>query len=112
MEIPPSPNPSPDPSILDPERLYALRATGLLDSPPDLAFDRLVKLVRRLLNVPVSLVSLIDIDRQFFKSSLGLLEPWATLRQTPLSHSFCQHVVSTEKPLVIDDARLHRAAAG
>ena len=107
METLPPPTPPPDSSILDMERLDALRATGLLDSPPDLAFDRLVKLVRRLLNVPVSLVSLIDIDRQFFKSSLGLPEPWATMRQTPLSHSFCQHVVSNEKPLVIEDARDH-----
>ena len=106
METQPPPA-SPDLSILNQERLDALHATALLDSPPEEAFDRLAKLVRRLLHVPVSLVSLVDRDRQFFKSSMGLPEPWATLRQTPLSHSFCQHVVSTENPLVIDDARDH-----
>jgi DNA-binding CsgD family transcriptional regulator len=48
---------------------------------------------------------LIDADRQFFKSSCGLPEPWASARQTPLSHSFCQHVVASENYLVIEDAR-------
>lgn len=91
----------------DEARLEALYATGLLDSPPEEAFDRLTRLVRRLLGVPVSLVSLVDADRQFFKSSTGLPEPWASLRQTPLSHSFCQHVVASQQPLVISDARAH-----
>lgn len=53
------------------------------------------------------LVSLVDADRQFFKSSQGLPEPRASCRETPLSHSFCQHVVVLEEPLVIEDAREH-----
>src|SRR3712207_9380725 len=44
-------------------------------------------------------------DRQFFKSAVGLPEPWAARRETPLSHSFCQHVVATGAPLRIEDAR-------
>ncbi len=92
---------------MEDERLSALRGTGLLDSPPEHAFDRMTSLVRRLLGVPVSLVSLVAADRQFFKSSTGLPEPWATLRQTPLSHSFCQHVVASREPLIISDAREH-----
>jgi GAF domain-containing protein len=52
-------------------------------------------------------VSLVDADRQFFKSALGLPEPWATRRETPLSHSFCQHVVATGAPLRVEDARDH-----
>ena len=47
-----------------------------------------------------------DADRQFFKSSRGLPEPWASRRETPLSHSFCQHVVLRAAPLVVEDARL------
>ena len=55
----------------------------------------------------MALVSLVDDDRQFFKSCLGLPQPWAAQRQTPLSHSFCQHVVESGRPLVISDAREH-----
>jgi signal transduction histidine kinase/CheY-like chemotaxis protein/HPt (histidine-containing phosphotransfer) domain-containing protein len=89
------------------ERLEALRQSGLLDSPRDEAFDSIARRVAANLNVPVALVSLVSEDRQFFKSAIGLAEPWATLRQTPLSHSFCQYVVSSRRPLAIADAREH-----
>ena len=91
-------------ALADAGRLAALRRTGLLDTPPEEAFDRLARLVCRLLGVPAALVSLVEADRQFFKSAFGLPEPWATRRETPLSHSFCQHVVATSAPLVLDDA--------
>lgn len=48
-----------------------------------------------------------DDRRQFFKSLIGLAEPWATARETPLSHSYCQHVVGSGKPLIISDVREH-----
>ena len=57
--------------------------------------------------VPVAMVSLVDDHRQFFKSQHGLPEPWASRRETPLSHSFCQHVVSHAAPLIVSDAREH-----
>jgi GAF domain-containing protein len=57
------------------------------------------------LNAPVALVSGVEQDRQFFKSCLGLPEPWASSRQSPLSHSFCQHAVARREPLVVSDAR-------
>ena len=91
----------------DSERLLALLRTGLLDTPPEPAFDRLTALTRRLLGVPVSLVSLVDERRQFFKSQTGLPEELACARETPLSHSFCKHVVGGRSPLVVDDARTH-----
>ncbi len=91
----------------DPERLAALRETGLLDSAPELAFNRLTRLAARLLGVPVAAMSLVDDRRQFFKSAVGLPEPWASRRETPLSHSFCRHVVEREAPFVVDDARAH-----
>jgi GAF domain-containing protein len=91
----------------DPERVSALEATGLLDSDIDPVFDRHARLAAQVLNAPVALVSLVDADRQFFKSCLGLPEPWASQRGTPLSHSFCQHAVANREPLVVDDAREH-----
>lgn len=50
-------------------------------------------------------MSLVDANRQFFKSSFGLPEPWASQRETPLTHSFCQHVVNSGEPLIVTDAR-------
>lgn len=93
--------------IDDPLRLRTLREAVLLDTPAEEAFDRLTGLATRILDAPVSLVSLVDEDRQFFKSCVGLPEPWATERETPLSHSFCQHTVTTGEPLIIADAREH-----
>ena len=72
-----------DEKIQDAERLAALRRTSLLDSPPEEAFDRLTRLATTLLRVPVALVSLVDGDRQFFKSSVGLPEPLASLGRPP-----------------------------
>lgn len=95
------------PAVAAPERLKALRETGLLDSAPEAEFDRLTALVRRVLNAPVALISLVDDQRQFFKSQDGLPEPLATERQTPLSHSFCQYVVRDCEPLIVSDAREH-----
>jgi formate hydrogenlyase transcriptional activator len=86
-------------------RLDALRRTALLDSPPEEAFDRLTRLATTVLRVPVALVSLVDGDRQFFKSHCGLSEPLASSRQTPLAHSFCQHAVGSLEPLIVADAR-------
>ena len=91
----------------DPDRVGALEATGLLDSDVDPVFDRHARLAAQVLNAPVALVSLVAADRQFFKSCLGLPEPWAGKRGTPLSHSFCQHAVASRMPLIVDDAREH-----
>ena len=79
--------------LRDPIRLAALEETGLLDSLPEETFDRFTRLAARLLGTPVSLITLVTPDRQFFKSAVGLAAPWAAARETPLSHSFCQYVV-------------------
>jgi GAF domain-containing protein len=96
----------------DPGRLAALRRLVLLDSPPSGAFDRVVRLAARVLDAPISLVTLIDRDRQFFKASVGLPEPVATARQTPMAYSICQYVVADAAPLMIDDTRLDARLAG
>ena len=89
------------------QRLAVLIAANLLDTPAEETFDRFTRLASAILKTPVALVSLVDDRRQFFKSSVGLPEPWVTCRQTPLSHSFCQHVVKTNETLAIADARNH-----
>lgn len=93
--------------ITDPDRMKALRKTKLLDSRAEESFDRLTRLVARLIGVPVALVTLVDKDRQFFKSQVGLKSPWAERRETNLSHSFCQWVVSGCEPVVVNDANRH-----
>jgi len=93
--------------IQDEARLAALQRTGLLDSPPEDAFDRLTRLATRVLHVPVAVVSLVDRDRQFFKSQCGMSEAVASARQSPLDHSFCKHAVESREPLVVSDARRH-----
>jgi two-component system, cell cycle sensor histidine kinase and response regulator CckA len=90
-----------------PDRLAALRRTALLDTPPEGAFDRLTRMAARLLGTPVSLISLVSDDHQFFKSAIGLPEPWASHRTAPISFSFCGGVVSSGEPLVLEDARRH-----
>ena len=76
----------------------------LLDTPAEETFDRVTRMVCRLLDAPVALFSLFDSSRQFFKSTHGLAEPWASRREIPLPHSICQHVVRLGAPLVIGDA--------
>lgn len=93
--------------VHDPARLAALYATGLLDSPPEECFDRYTRLASTLLDIPVTLITLIDRERQFFKSQVGLPEPLASERGTVLERSFCRFVVDGDDALVIEDSRVH-----
>jgi PAS domain S-box-containing protein len=81
--------------------------THQLESPPEEGVDRLTRLAARLLGAPVALVSVIGEDRVFLKSAVGMPEPWASHRTTPLAYSFCRHVVASGEPLVVEDARRH-----
>ncbi|HEX7049486.1 MAG TPA: PAS domain S-box protein, partial [Longimicrobiales bacterium] len=94
-------------ALFDAARLSALRRTGLLDSPPDEAFDRITRLAAALMRTPIALISLVELDRQFFKSQVGLAEPWASRREAPLSHSLCEYVVASARPLAVDDVDGH-----
>ena len=93
--------------LSDPRRLAALAESGLVDSPPEAAFDRVTRLVAEMLHVPVALFTLVTDERQVFKSSVGVGE----LRETPLTHSFCRHVVESGAPLEVVDARRTRRSA-
>jgi len=87
----------------------SLSELGIVDGPPDDGFDRLTRLATLLFNTPVALVSIVEFERnrQFFASQQGLPEPVASKRETPLSHSFCQHVKTSGTPLIVPDARDH-----
>jgi GAF domain-containing protein len=67
-------------------------------------FDAFARRVTVSLNVPVALVSLVDGNGQSFPGATGLPEPWESERWTPLSHSFCQHVVTSGEPLIVFNA--------
>jgi hypothetical protein len=101
----PAPAQAPDDEIARPDRLRALERANLLDTPPEEPFDGLARLTAHLLDVPVVLMSIVDRQRQFFKAQVGLQEPLSTIRQTPITHSFCQWVVSADEAMVVEDAR-------
>jgi GAF domain-containing protein len=93
-------------------RLAALTQSGLLDSPPEEAFDRFTRLASHVLRARTALLSLVDEDRQFFKSAQGLSEPWATKRETPITYSICKHVVANASGVVLPEAKLDRVVGG
>lgn len=99
------------PYLSDPQRLHALYRSMLLDSPPEPAFDRITRLVVKLLRVPVAAISFLDQDRHIFKSQIGLGEPFASSRELPMTHSLCAMVVDQQTPLVLDDTRADPRAA-
>ncbi|QSX31514.1 MULTISPECIES: sensor domain-containing diguanylate cyclase [Shewanella] len=81
------------------KRLAALRRLHLLDTPPEERFDRLTRLTCRLLDVPVCLVSLVDEQRQWFKSCVGL-----SFSETPRDVSFCGHAILGDSLFIVEDA--------
>jgi hypothetical protein len=83
------------------ERLAALRALKLLDTPPTQAFDRITCLAAAAIRVPVTLISLVDETRQWIKSHFGL-----ELRETPRESSICSHALQSRKPLLVPDTQL------
>jgi GAF domain-containing protein len=83
------------------ERLLALHRLGLLDTPPTDSLDRITRVAARALQVPILLVSLVDSDRQWFKSRVGL-----ETAQTSREVSFCSHAVLARRPLVVPDTEL------
>ncbi|HIV70935.1 MAG TPA: PAS domain S-box protein [Candidatus Aquabacterium excrementipullorum] len=80
-------------------RAALLASLDLLDSPAEEVFDRITRLLARVLDVPIALVSLLDVDRQWFKSRVGL-----DVSETPLAVSFCAHAAEADAPLVVQNA--------
>ncbi len=87
-------------------RLAALRSLAILDTPPEDRFDQITRLAMLLGKVPIATLTLIDEDRQWFKSSVGCENKDGTREQ-----AFCAHVVHERKPIVVSDTLLdHRFA--
>lgn len=79
-------------------RLETLRSLAILNTPPEEEFDRLTRMAKRLFNVPIALVSLVDENRQWFKSCVGL-----DASETPRDISFCGHAILGDTPFIIPD---------
>ena len=84
---------------LEVERVAALHRYSILDTPPEESFDRITRVAMSALGVPVALVSLVDRDRQWFKSSHGL-----EVRETPREVSFCSHAIERDGVMIVPDA--------
>ena len=86
----------------EPGRIAALRSYDILDTLEEKDFDDLSTLAASICQVPISLISMLDEKRQWFKSHKGL-----DMRETPIEHSFCAHVVASQKDImIVEDARL------
>jgi phosphoribosyl 1,2-cyclic phosphodiesterase/DNA-binding response OmpR family regulator len=83
----------------EPARLRALHEAGVLDSPAEERFDRITRLARRVFDVPIALVSLVDAERQWFKSRQGI-----DARETPRELSFCAHAIHDDGVFIVPDA--------
>lgn len=78
------------------ERLRALKATDLLDSNAEPRFDRISRMAKNALGVEIALVSLVDEDRQWFKSNIGL-----DAKETPRDVAFCDHAIRTPQRITV-----------
>jgi diguanylate cyclase (GGDEF)-like protein len=85
----------------DEARLSALGRMEILETAPEEPFEKIVNLVRAVLAVPISTVSLVDRDRQWFKAHRGL-----DVQETPRSISFCTYAIQQAEPLIVEDSLL------
>ncbi|RAI43120.1 sensor domain-containing phosphodiesterase [Rhodoplanes roseus] len=81
------------------ERLAALKRCAVLDTAPEQCFDRITRMVALLTGVPVAVISLVDHDRQWFKSRIGM-----DVAQTSRDVAFCAHTILGDAPLIVEDA--------
>ena len=82
-------------------RLAALNELDILDSEPEERFDRIARIAAEAFDVPIALVSLVDRERQWFKSCIGL-----NVRETPRDMAFCAHAILEEEVMIVPDACL------
>ena len=80
------------------QRLASLRALRILDTEPEERFDRITRLASALFDAPIALVSLVDENRQWFKSCYGL-----NVKETSRDAAFCAHVVYNRQPMIVPD---------
>ena len=94
--------------VIDPQRIAAVEATGLLDSKPDEPFDQLARLAAAVLGVPWVFLTLVDEHRSFWVSAAGVdPDPDSELYgENQVGDSFCQYVIGADSAVIIEDARL------
>jgi GAF domain-containing protein len=98
---------SPENLAQEQARLTTLWSTNLLDSPPNACIDRITRLVQQYFQVPIAAVTMVDKDRVWFKSCLGL--PYT---EAPRTGSFCNHALEGGDFFVVNDAEKHPVFAG
>jgi GAF domain-containing protein len=83
------------------KRLASLKELEILDTQPEALFDHVVQIAASLCDVPISLVTLVDEDRQWFKANIGL----EGVSQTPREVSFCTHTIEQDDISEIPNAK-------
>ncbi len=95
-----------DGKLSDPARLKAINEAGLLDTPKEIAFDRLAKMAALVLKAPITIISIIGEKRQFFKANYGLTAPFDVVREVAIDDSICRYTLAGEE-IVAADTKLH-----
>jgi GAF domain-containing protein len=81
-------------------RLERLRSYGILDTPRELRFDRLVFMAAQIAKTPIALITFVDAERQWFKAQVGI-----SIGETPRSDAFCAHAILGTGPFIVEDTR-------
>ncbi|MDQ3277230.1 MAG: GAF domain-containing protein [Bacteroidota bacterium] len=83
------------------KRLEALKEYGIMDSLPEEEYDNITSLASRICGTPISLITLLEKERQWFKSAVGI-----DLKETPIEYAFCSHAIQNPSDiLVVPDSR-------
>ncbi|WP_075218153.1 GAF domain-containing protein [Mongoliimonas terrestris] len=88
------------------KRLEVLQSLGIMDTERDPRFDELCREAAESFRAPIALITLVDRNRQWFKSTCGL-----DVNGTPREHAFCTHAIMSEHVMVVPDARIDRRFA-
>lgn len=91
--------------MMNVDRTQVLFELSLINKSEETIYDKITQFTGKVIDAPISLISLVAPDHQFFKSGYGLPEPVRSERRTPLSYSFCKHTIQDNKPLVVPDTR-------
>ncbi len=82
--------------LVDPDRIRAINNTGLMDAGRQAAFDRLAQLAAKIVNAPLTIVSLVGADKQYFVADYGLPSPFKESRELPIDSSICRYTLEGE----------------
>lgn len=91
--------------MMNVDRTKVLFQLSLINTSEETIYDKITQFTGKVINVPISMVSLVAPDHQFFKSGYGLPEPIRSERRIPLDYSFCKHTTQQNMPLIVPDTR-------